>query len=419
MRIAYFTNQYPAPSHTFIQREIIALEARGHELHRYAIRHSSTPLIDSDDIREAGKTRHILKLGIAQFSIHVLRSVLKSPYGMLKAILHAKRYADAAGRSYLLHLAYLLEAAVLADWCRSEKIEHVHAHFGTNPSTIAALAHQITGINFSWTAHGADEFDRPVGLGLGPKILAASFTVAVSSYGRGQLMRWARLEDRKKIHVVHCGIDSRYLADDNYEISTRRRLLCVARLSKEKGHFLLLEAAKILRNEGLEFELILAGDGPLRNELEREVERLNLRDVVTFLGTISQQDVRKEMLLARATVLPSFAEGLPVVIMESMALKRPVISTYVAGIPELVQADAGWLVPAGDTYALSQAMREALSADERELSRRGEASRRRVMERHTIGTSAALLERLIVSHAHRQELKNERHLSLLVGSKGQ
>ena len=397
MRIAYFTNQYPAPSHTFIRREIIALEARGHDLHRYAIRRSSSPLIDPDDILEAGKTRHILHLGIARLSIHILRSVLKNPYGMLKAIVHAKRYADASGRTYLLHLVYLLEAAILADWCCRDQIEHLHVHFGTNPSTIAALAHQINGIKFSFTVHGPEEFDRPVNLGLEHKIHSASFTAAVSSFGRSQLMRWASPEDWTKIHVIHCGIDSWYLADEHCPPATERRFLCVARLSEQKGHFLLLEAAKILRSEGLEFKLILAGDGPLRDRLEQEVERLALCEVVTFLGTISQQDVRKEMLLAKALVLPSFAEGLPVVLMESMALRRAVISTYIAGIPELVHPDAGWLIPAGDSYSLSRAMREALSACDCELSRRGEAARRRVLERHDIQTSAALLERLIVS----------------------
>ena len=147
MRIAYFTNQYPAPSHTFIQREIVALEARGHDLHRYAIRQSATPLVDPVDIQEAGKTRYVSRLGVLGIAGHILRSVVKHPYGMLKAIAHTKMYADAAGRTYFLHLAYLLEAMILADWCRRDNIEHLHAHFGTNPSTIAALAHQISGSN--------------------------------------------------------------------------------------------------------------------------------------------------------------------------------------------------------------------------------------------------------------------------------
>jgi colanic acid/amylovoran biosynthesis glycosyltransferase len=397
MRIAYFTNQYPAPSHTFIRREVTALEERGHDMHRYAIRQPLTPLVDADDILEASKTRYVSRVGLGALAIHAFRSLLLHPFGVLKAIAHTKKYADAAGRTYLIHLAYLVEAVILADWCRRDKIEHLHVHFGTNPSTIAALAHQISGIKFSFTAHGADEFDRPIGWSLGSKMREASFTVSVSSFGRGQLMRWARPEDWKKIHVIHCGIDNRYLVDDTRELAKEKRLICVARLSTEKGHVLLLEATKILRSEGHEFKLVLAGDGPLRAHLEQEVERLSLSDIVTFLGTISQEDVRKQMLLARAFVLPSFAEGLPVVLMESMALRRPAISTYVAGIPELVRTDNGWLIPAGDAYALSRAMLDALSTDDHELSQMGEAGRRRVLERHDIQTSAAQLEHLITS----------------------
>ena len=210
-------------------------------------------------------------------------------------------------------------------------------------------------------------------------------------------MRWAKPDDWAKIHVVHCGIDNRYLADETHDLSREKRLLCVARLSPEKGHILLLEAARILRDEGHEFKLILAGDGPLRNRLEQEVKRLELSDVVTFLGTISQQVVQDEMLRSRAFVLPSFAEGLPVVLMETMALRRAAISTYVAGIPELVRPDNGWLVPAGDTYALSRAMIEALTASDDELSQKGEVGRHRVLERHNIQTLAAQLEQLITS----------------------
>lgn len=397
MRIAYFTNQYPAPSHTFIQREILALEARGHHLQRYAVRHSATPLVDSGDIEEAKKTRYVTRTGVFSLLRHVVGATLRHPLGMIKAIGHAKRFADAAGRTYLMHMAYLLEAAILADWCRKDKIEHMHVHFGTNPATIAALAHEISGIRFSFTVHGADEFDKPVAWSLRRKMRLATFTVTVSSWSRGQLLRWASPEDWRKIHVVHCGIDNRYLADETHELSKEKRFLCVARLSPEKGHVILLEATRKLRNQGHDFELVFAGDGPLRKHIEYETERLQLKDVVKFLGTISQQDVRSEMLRARAFVLPSFAEGLPVVLMESMALRRAAISTYVAGIPELVRPDNGWIVPAGDADALARAMAEALAADGSEMKEKGEIGRDRVLERHSIQTLAAQLERLIVA----------------------
>lgn len=399
MRIAYFTNQYPAPSHTFIRREIVALEARGHRVQRYAVRPFRGVLKDSDDIGEARRTRHILRTPMMRAMASVARQLLSRPGNSLKALGTAFRFARTSGGHYPHHLVYFLEAMILADWCRRDEIDHLHVHFGTNPATVATLAHQIGGMKFSFTVHGPEEFDRPETLGLGDKIRASSFVVAVSSYGRSQLLRWADLGDWRKIEVVHCGIDQRYLSDDVDVHGTSQRLVCIARLSEQKGHLLLLKAAANLRAEGMRFQLVLVGDGPLRAEIGHEIERLGLGDTVVLTGTISQDDVRSEILRAKALVLPSFAEGLPVVLMESMALKRPVISTYIAGIPELVQPDNGWLVPAGDLEALTGAMRQALFASDVELFRKGEAGRRRTLERHDINRSAAALEILMARPA--------------------
>lgn len=395
MRIAYFTNQYPAPSHTFIRREIVALEARGHRVERYAVRPFRGALKDPDDIGEVRRTRHILLTPTIGALASIARQLLSHPKSSLRALGSTFRFARTSGGRYLRHLVYFFEAMILADWCRRDEIDHLHVHFGTNPATVATLANQIGGVKFSFTVHGPEEFDRPETLGLCDKIRASSFVVAVSSYGRSQLLRWADLGDWRKVKVVHCGIDQRYLSDDVQRHGADPRLVCIARLSEQKGHLLLLQAAANLRAEGMRFELVLVGDGPLRTEIEYEVKRLGLGDTVVLTGTISQDDVRSEILRAKALVLPSFAEGLPVVLMESMALRRPVISTYIAGIPELVQPDNGWLVPAGDLEALAGAMRQVLFASDIELFGKGEAGRRRALERHDINRSAAALETLM------------------------
>jgi glycosyltransferase involved in cell wall biosynthesis len=395
VRIAYFTNQYPAPSHTFIRREIIALEARGHSVQRYAVRPFHSELKDADDVREAGKTRQILNTSPVSALRSVLRTTLTHPAATWRAFRTSFRFGAASGGKYLVHLIYLVEAMILADWCRRDGIEHLHVHFGTNPATVATLAHQICGVRFSFTVHGPEEFDRPEALGLRDKIRASAFVVAVSSYGRSQLLRWARPDDWKKVKVVHCGIDQFYSAERSEVVGSEKRLVCIARLSEQKGHFLLLQAAAKLKAEGLAFQLVLVGDGPLRAEIEAQVLRLGVDDVIRLTGTMAQEDVRSEILRAKAMVLPSFAEGLPVVLMESLALKRPVIATYIAGIPELVQPDNGWLIPAGDVDALALAMREALLASDVELADKGEAGRRRTMARHDVHRSAALLEDLM------------------------
>lgn len=399
MRIGYFTNQYPAPSHTFIRREIAALEARGHDLLRYAVRQYAGELKDCDDLLESVKTSHILASGPLLILTGCARTFLSNPSGVARAFGSAMRFAQVSKRGYLMHLIYLMEAIILARWCVRDRIEHLHVHFGTNPATVAALACEITKIPFSFTVHGPEEFDRPEDLDLGRKTSKASFVVTVSSFGRSQLMRWASPEHWEKIKVVHCGIDDRYREEQHADLSVEQRLVCVGRLTEQKGQMLLIQAAARLRKTGMDFKLVLVGDGPLRSDLEEEIERLSLQEIVILTGWLPQKAVRDEMARARATVLPSFAEGLPVVLMESMALKRPAISTYVAGIPELVTPENGWLVPAGDIPALADAMGSALAASREELVRMGNAGRQRVLDRHDIAQSAALLDVLIASVA--------------------
>ena len=394
MRIGYFTNQYPAPSHTFIRREIAALEARGHEVDRYAIRPSAVALKDADDLSEARLTRHLLRAGIVAFLTASLQALFYHPRGLVAAFASALRLARGARNGYLKHLICLGEAILLARWCRDDGIAHLHVHFGTNPAAVAAIAHEISGTPFSFTVHGPEEFDRPEELGLSRKAEKAAFVVAISSFGRSQLMRWIPAEDWQKIHIVPCGIDEDYRREPASEPSTEFRLVNIGRLCEQKGQMLLVEAAARLRDAGVAFQLVLVGGGPLKEELERTITRLSLEKTVILAGWLSQDEVRREITRARAMVLPSFAEGLPVVLMETMALMRPAISTYVAGIPELLTPETGWLVPAGDVESLADAMRTALTASEQELARMGMAGRRRVLEHHDIAVSAERLEGL-------------------------
>src|SRR5262249_19052952 len=202
-------------------------------------------------------------------------------------------------------------------------------------------------------------------------------------------------EQWPKVRVVHCGLEPTVYTESLSDAPTAKRLVCVGRLCEQKGQLLLVQAAQRLAAQGTDFELVFVGDGELRTEIEALVMRCNLKPKVRITGWISSGQVRAEILAAQALVLPSFAEGLPVVIMEAMALKRPVISTFVAGIPELVQpGEHGWLVPAGDVEALAQAMQTCLDAPADTLLRMGEAAHKRVLAHHTIDTAAAKLTKL-------------------------
>ena len=395
MQIAYLTNQYPAPSHTFIRREIAAMEARGHSVLRYAVRRAPETLDDPADREELAKTQQVLSLDPISLILLATKSAFTTPRRAITAAFSALRFSIASKRGVLRHVAYYVEALVIAEWCRQARAEHLHVHFGTNPATVGALVSELTRIPFSFTVHGPEEFDRAEGDSLGLKIAKARFVVAVSSFGRSQLMRWAALHDWAKIHVVHCGLDRPYLDEQGIPILNAPALLCVARFSEQKGLFVLLKAAAMLRDRKVPFRLTLVGDGPLRGAIEATIRDLDLGDTIRLTGWMSQSEIRQQIHMSRAMVLPSFAEGLPVVLMESMALRRPVISTYIAGIPELVRSDVGWLIPAGDTAALCDAMHAAVIADEATLRRMGEKARQRIIARHDVAVSAGLIERHI------------------------
>jgi glycosyltransferase involved in cell wall biosynthesis len=216
--------------------------------------------------------------------------------------------------------------------------------------------------------------------------------VAISSYGRSQLSRWVAYREWPKIKEVHCGLDPQFLNAPVTPVPDVPRLVCVGRLCEQKGQLLLMEAAHHLRQRGVAFELVLAGDGEMRHEVEDLIERFDLQGEVTITGWVSSERVAQELQLARAMVLPSFAEGLPVVIMEALAMGRPVVSTYIAGIPELVSpGECGWLVPAGSVDALTDAMEDVLRADAGKLATMADEGRRRVRERHSAATEAQKL----------------------------
>jgi colanic acid/amylovoran biosynthesis glycosyltransferase len=394
VRVAYFTNNYPGFSHTFIRREIRAMEALGVTVFRYALRPGKS-LVDREDKEEERQTRYIVGAGASEMLRCWVAILLTRPLGLGQAIRQAVKIGWHSDRGILRHLVYVPEAAILAHWCRQNGIQHLHAHFGTNSAAIAMLAWRIAGIPYSFTAHGPEEFDKWPFLGLAEKIRHCKFVVAVSSFGRSQLYRCVEHEHWNKVQVVHCGLESAVFAAANTPTTAVRRLVCVGRLSEQKGHLLLVEAARRLATQGVDFELVLIGDGQIRADIEALVRRHNLQARVRITGWLEDRQVWEEILAARALVLPSFAEGLPVVIMEAMALRRPVISTFVAGIPELVHSgEHGWLVPAGDVEALVDAMRACLDAPIETLARMGQAAQKRVLLRHSVDTEVAKLAKL-------------------------
>jgi len=394
MKIAYFVNQYPKVSHSFIRREIVALETLGFPIERFALRGWDDDLADHEDLAERGRTRYVLGQGLLPVILAFLRESTVQPLSMLHGLRWTVRLARYSDRSPLRHVVTLAEAAWLKVRLVSLGVSHVHAHFGTNSAEVVMLCHALGGPGYSFTVHGPEEFDKPAALHLREKIEHSRFVVAISSFGRSQLYRWVDRVHWPKIKVVHCGLERAFHEVASVPVAAERRLVCVGRLCEQKGQLLLIEAARLLSERGHQFELVLAGDGEMRPAIEAVIARYALADKVRITGWISSDQVRAELLAARAMVLPSFAEGLPVVIMEAMALRRPVLTTYVAGIPELVEDGRnGWLFPAGSVEELADAMANCLSMDLDQLQVMGDAARERVLQRHDIDTEVAKLAR--------------------------
>jgi colanic acid/amylovoran biosynthesis glycosyltransferase len=400
MKIAYLVNTYPKPSHTFIRREIAAIERLGVQVHRFAMRDDTAALVDAGDKAENARTEHVLNQGLTRLLPKALSWMVHQPRKSLQSLRLALRCGanGAAGGpgtgGRLRHLIYLLEAAYVAQRCSEADIHHIHAHFGTNSATVAMLTHALGGPTYSFTVHGPEEFDAPRALSFPEKIKRAAFVVAISSFGRSQLFRWSDLADWPKINVVHCGIDVDRFAEVAPLPQGAPKLVAIGRLSEQKGFPLLIQAMVLAVKDTPELHLAICGDGELRPMIEAEIAAHQLASHITLLGWRDEAGVRRAIAEAQALILPSFAEGLPMVVMEAMASARPIIATCINGVPELVTASEGWLVPAGDAQALANAITELANTPNESLARMGQSARLRVFDRHDANTEAAKLVEL-------------------------
>lgn len=390
MRLAYLTTSYPEVSHTFIRREIRQLERLGHEVERLSIRLPGSTLVDPDDLAEVERTYYCLP----RLPKEILRALPINPIRLLHALWMAIQMGRTSHRGLIVNLAYFLEAITIRRWLQIKGIEHLHVHFGTNAAATARLVRKLGGPPYSMTIHGPAELDSAIGFCLGPKIEDAEFVVAITDYCGAQLRRWIDPAHWSKIRVVRCAVEDE-LFDEARPIDNEcRKVVCVGRLTAQKGQLLLLEAMRRLVTDGVDLKLVLAGDGEMRAQIEQTIAEYGLEAHVEITGWIDAQEVTRLLLDSRGMVLPSFAEGLPVVIMEAFALQRPVLSTYIAGIPELVEPGKnGWLVPAGSVDALTSALGELMDAPIEALNEMGRVGAVATRERHHLPTEVSRLEK--------------------------
>ncbi len=391
MKLAYLLNSYPRTSTTFIRREIEALERAGQPVERFAARKWDEVLVDPLDQAELERTSYLLTGNLTGLLLAFVRCLVTRPGKLFSATKAAIGLSYRAGGRIIPHIAYLLQATYFLEQLQAREIDHVHAHFSTNAAGVAMLVRRLGGPSYSFTVHGPDELIEPERISLGEKTRNAAFVVAITDFCRSQIIRFAGLEAVDKIKTMRCGID---LNDFNVAppaAADNQTLICLGRLCPQKGQVLLPRVIARIHKTHPNVRVVFIGDGESRAEIEAEVSRLGVGACFDFRGWVENRLAREDMAKGRLLLLPSFAEGLPIVIMEAMALGKPVISTYIAGIPELLDETCGWIIPAGSEAALEQAILAALECDTDQLGQMGKEGRARIEAHHNIDDLAASL----------------------------
>ena len=396
MRIAYLTGEYPKVSHTFIAREIAALRAQGVEVVTCTVRRApDRDVVGADQIAERRATFCILEA--ARSPLHLIAAhagvLRRAPGRWLAALRLAWRTRPPGAKAGLWQVFYFLEAAVLARHLREEGATHLHNHFANSSCSVAMLTAEMSGLPFSFTMHGPAIFFEPQWWRIDEKIARAGFVACISHFCRSQAMLFSDPAHWDRLRIVHCGVDlARY--GNRPRDAFGKRVLFVGRLDAVKGVPLLLQAFAAQRSAHPDARLTVVGDGPARAALEAQAAALGIAEATLFAGYRAQDEVAALLEEADMLVLPSFAEGVPVVLMEAMASRIPVIASQVAGVPELVEDGvSGFVVPPGDVGALGQRL-GTLLADGALCARMGHAGRAKVEADYRIGPEAAWLATL-------------------------
>lgn len=407
--VAYLTTVYPGVSHTFIQREVDAVRALGVDVHTFSVhRPASTDVLSSADRESVRTTPYLLPARATEVMRAHGMALLRRPRAYVSVLAKAQRYAVPGLRGRVWQCFYFVEAVLLWEHCRRRGLRHVHAHFANNAADIARLVADLGTATdqrpWSWslTMHGPTEFSDVRGFGLAAKVRSAAFVACISDFARSQVMSLVHEAHWAKLGVVHCGVDpERFTVGGGPARGPDASLhvLCVGRLVPEKGQAVLLRAVAQLVAEGVPITLRLIGEGPSRQGLEREVRERGVADVVTLVGAVGQDEIGEAYAWADVFCLSSFAEGVPVVLMEAMSCGLPVVTSRIAGIPELVEDGvSGAVVAPGRVEQVAQALRR-LAADPALREQWGAAGRQRVQHDYCSRTAAEPLVELFATKA--------------------
>ncbi|NJM85531.1 MAG: glycosyltransferase family 4 protein, partial [Leptolyngbyaceae cyanobacterium RM2_2_21] len=355
MRIGYLTGEYPRATDTFIQREVAALRALDIDIQTFSVRKpDQSHAVGLEQKEERDRTLYLLPTNLLKILFAHLALLLRSPLRYFKALQLAGKTSQPGIKGALYQAFYFAEAGLLAAQVQRLSIQHLHNHLANSSCTVAMLAAKLGGFTFSFTLHGPHIFFEPHRWRLDEKIKQALFVSCISHFCRSQAMLFAPIETWDKMPIIHCGVEPDLFAPTQ-NLTEQVKLLYVGRLAAMKGLPILLKSLVQLKEAHPNLQLTVVGDGEERTSLEASVQQLGLQSMVEFVGYQSQSSVRQYLQQTDIFVLPSFAEGVPVVLMEAMATQVPVIATRIAGISELVEeGQSGYLVPPSDTEALRE-----------------------------------------------------------------
>jgi glycosyltransferase involved in cell wall biosynthesis len=400
-RLGYLLSRYPAISHTFFLKEVLGLRERGVHIEVASINHPDRPsnVLPPVEAAEAERTFYVKPTGLVSVALQVASIAIANPSVTWRGLTAALRLGEFDLLRRAFALFYFAEALLVGDWMRRRSLNHLHVHFGGAVATVGMLTAQAWRIPWSVTLHGPDEFFDQEAFHLRQKIESASFVICISDFCRSQVLRIAPNLDDSRLEVVRLGVDCNSLqpstADPAGNLPARQsrpmHLACTGRMVAAKGHRILLEAIAALAAEKIQATCTLIGDGPERKALEALATRLGIASQIQFLGAMAHQPTLAEVAKADVFVLASFAEGLPVALMEAMALGVPCISTTIAAIPELIlSGENGLLVPPANSAALASALRR-LASDEPLRLELGKKARQTAEQSYNLATNLDLL----------------------------
>jgi colanic acid/amylovoran biosynthesis glycosyltransferase len=399
-RLAYLVSQYPAVNHTYILREIRELRALGWEVFPVSIRPDTRPpdKLTSEERDELARTWYVKSQGLTGALLAHLTTAASRPLPYLAGWRMALRLGRAEPRRTLYSLLYFTEALMAGRYLMRRQATHVHSHFST---TVGFFLPVLFPLTFSMTIHGPVEFDDAAGTYLPEKIRAAVFVSAISHYCKSQLMRSAAYADWPKIEIVRLGVNPDIFTPRPVPNGDCFTLMTAGLLTPVKGQHLLIDAVALLTRQGRRLRLRIAGDGPGRPALAAHIAALGLQNSIELTGALNQDQMRELYRATDVFVMGSLAEGVPVVLMEAMAMEIPCVAPWIMGIPELITSGVdGLLVPPADAASLAAVLAQLMDAPADRL-RMGQAARAKVMRLyhlpHNMRGMGAIFERRLSS----------------------